>query len=462
MVNHSKAPPGRIFQKQMKSQSIVEFALSLPIFLMLIFGILEFSMLFASWLMVQDMARQALRYAVTGQYETSYCAAANLPANGGDGEADGGCAGPNKDTEIDYSRLYSIIDEAKRFELALFINQSISFPADGVMTNYDQPGFTRVVICSSRPGFVFFPSRTGGNAVGDYSKCVYNGSVKDDPGGPNDRVVVSVDFNYPFLTPFLRANWAIFHLTSYQQGIGEEFRVSRVINVPPAIVLPTDPPTNTPTPSDTPTNTQTPTFTITPTPTNTFTPTTTSTATATRTPTATATTTTTPTRTLTPTITKTPTITLTPTFTKTPTITLTPTKTFTPTFTKTPVPTATKTLTFTPSPVPPTATRTFTPSITPTPTKTSTPTITLTPSNTPTKTATPTKTLTPTFTATVPSATPSKTPTITQTPTYTLTPTLTPTLIPSPTLTPSKTPTTHPTDTPTITPTHTPRPTGGG
>ena len=95
----------------------------------------------------------------------------------------------------------------------------------------------------------------------------------------------------------------------------------------------------------------------------------------------------------------------------------------------------------------------------PTPTATRTLSVTSTPTSTPTPTNTPTSTPTRTPTAT-PTYTPTRTPTPTSTPTNTPTPTSTPTRTPTatPTYTPTRTPTATPTNTPTRTPTNTPVP----
>ncbi len=49
-------------------QTLAEFAISLPLVLLLLFGILEFGRIFQSWVTLQNAARSAVRYAVTGQY----------------------------------------------------------------------------------------------------------------------------------------------------------------------------------------------------------------------------------------------------------------------------------------------------------------------------------------------------------------------------------------------------------
>ncbi|MCS6836035.1 MAG: pilus assembly protein [Anaerolineae bacterium] len=51
-----------------RGQTLAEFAISLPILLILLFGVIEFGRLFQSWVTIQNAARQAARYAITGQY----------------------------------------------------------------------------------------------------------------------------------------------------------------------------------------------------------------------------------------------------------------------------------------------------------------------------------------------------------------------------------------------------------
>lgn len=56
-----------------RGQTLAEFAISLPLLLILLFGIIEFGRMFQSWVTIQNSARTAARYAVTGQYdETRY------------------------------------------------------------------------------------------------------------------------------------------------------------------------------------------------------------------------------------------------------------------------------------------------------------------------------------------------------------------------------------------------------
>ena len=107
---------------------MVEFVLALPVMLFVIFGIIEFGRLIFSWMAVQNSARFAIRYAVTGEFNESYCVQAgnnlgsvhiNADVYGGDPQD---CMVPNeypgtdgneKERElIDLARLFSIQDAA--------------------------------------------------------------------------------------------------------------------------------------------------------------------------------------------------------------------------------------------------------------------------------------------------------------------------------------------------------------
>ncbi|MCK4693936.1 MAG: hypothetical protein KAT23_09895, partial [Anaerolineales bacterium] len=130
-------------------------------------------------------------------------------------------------------------------------------------------GYYKVTVCSNKDGVVYFPSDSNTSTPAD---C----QPGEDPGGPGDRVSVTVDFDHPLIVPIISSWWPQLHLTAKREGIVEQFRVARVVGLPATIVLPSftptesPPPTNTPTvthtlpPSKTPTITQT--ATITPTP----------------------------------------------------------------------------------------------------------------------------------------------------------------------------------------------------
>ncbi|MDW8065957.1 MAG: pilus assembly protein [Anaerolineae bacterium] len=371
-----------------RAQGTLEFAIALPVFLMLVFMVIELGRVFYAWATIENNARAAARYLSTGQYDPSYCSA--------------GCA---TDGDRAQARLQSGIARAREILFGLLIT-SFGNQAGGSGDNV--PGFYGVTICSSRQGFEFDPVTL---------EC----RPTNDAGGPGDRVIVVIRHNHMVITPILRQITPFIPLIARRDIINEEFRTVRLLGMPPTVVggeLPTATPTPLPTPTFTPTPSPTPSPTATPTPTPTFTPTPTPTATPTRTPTRTPTVTLTPT----PTPTRTPTPTLCPPSicTPTPTPTATPTRTPTRTPTVTLTPTLTPTRTPTPTLCPPSVcTPTPTPTATPTRTPTRTPTVTLTP------TLTPTPTITPTWTPTrTPTHTPTRTPTSNPpTPTRTATPT---------------------------------------
>jgi len=62
-----KPPNSRKRRQGERGQSIVEFAFVSLVFFLLVFGIIDFSRFFQSWVTVQHAAREGARYAITGQ-----------------------------------------------------------------------------------------------------------------------------------------------------------------------------------------------------------------------------------------------------------------------------------------------------------------------------------------------------------------------------------------------------------
>ena len=351
-----------------RGQALVEFALVLPLLLLIIFVILEFARLFQAWLVIENVARTAARFAVTGGYNDVYCPG-------------GVCVA---DTEVDDARTQTIRDVA--YSSAAGIQRDDRPPA----VTRNNRSFYRVVICGAGSKENIGWDEKGIVTGAGYPQCVNfdTGTEAEFPGAPGQRVLIYVEFDHPLITPLRAiADWV--PLTARHEMVVENFRAVRIAGVPPTVIVPSPTPTDTPTPSLTPTPSNTPTPTNSPTPT--LSPTPSLSPTASRTPTKTNTPTNTPTRT--PTNTRRPTRTPT----NTPTLcsggrTCTPTPTNTsPPATNTP----TRTRTFTPAP----PTNTFTPAP---PTNTRTPTRTRTPTDTPGgPTNTPTNTRTPTKTPTI-------------------------------------------------------------
>ncbi len=263
----------RLHHPVRRAQGMVEFALALPVLLLLVFGVIEFARVFQAWLSVQNGARFGVRYAVTGEYNITYCDEAGIAlgltaADNADGQIDCRVL-PSYDPDfedmqaalIDYARIPSIEDVARQGAMAILKDTSATV---------GNPRFFKVTICSSRDAnndkvadFVFFPSNQSSFTP---AAC----SPKDDAGAPGNRVTVALDFNHPLILPFISTIWPQAHLIATREGVVERFRTSRVINLPMDISLPTYTSTITPTPlpptaTDTPLPpTETPTATPTP------------------------------------------------------------------------------------------------------------------------------------------------------------------------------------------------------
>jgi len=57
--------------KNSKGNSIVEFALILPLLVMMVFGIFQFGIAYNNWIALTHAAREGARLAAVGQYEES-------------------------------------------------------------------------------------------------------------------------------------------------------------------------------------------------------------------------------------------------------------------------------------------------------------------------------------------------------------------------------------------------------
>ena len=237
------------------AQGTLEFAVALPIFLLLVFMVIELARVFYAWATIENNARAAARYLSTGQYDPAFCL--------------NGCA---DEADREQARLRAGLERGREILYGLLITQ---FGEQAGGPGSDTPGFYGVTICSSRPGFEFDPATL---------RCVPG----NDAGGPGDRVVVVIRHNHMIITPLLRPIVAHIPLIARREVINERFRTVRLLGLPPEIptVVPPPTPTFTPAPTDTPTPTPPPTDT--PTPTATFTPKPTSTPKPTRTPTPTA------------------------------------------------------------------------------------------------------------------------------------------------------------------------------
>jgi len=268
MDDHSTSPHSPRRSRRFRGQGAVEFALILPVLLLVVFMIIELARVLHAYLVIENGARYGVRYAVTGEYNDTYCV---------DGVDAGGtaCDGLGQRSEEDAARLPSIEDVARAGSTSILRGDDTLSPGDPGYLAPGDPGFFTITVCSSRTGFGWFPSDQATNTP---AQCV----PVEDAGGPGDRVSVTIDFEHPLITPILSSFWPELHLVAKREGIVEQFRTARVVGLPATISGPTWTPTETFTPSltftpsetPTPSDTASPTITDTPTasPTNTPTP----------------------------------------------------------------------------------------------------------------------------------------------------------------------------------------------
>ncbi len=275
-----------------RGQTMVEFALILPLLLLLLFGIIEFGLIFHAWLTVENGARQAARYAVSGDYNDVYCSEVagilqsedpHDPSYSEMDLADGvaNCIVTSEAEGVnttnpedrwyyqnitarlqDAARLYSIRDVARGACGTLSIDPAVSGDITrGTGGDTTKRGYFHVTLCSTRSPYMFDRNDIYGH--GAYT-CIYddtpadiaNGDeiIRDDAGAPNDRVVIVVEFNHPLITPIrgIANNEGNFiPLMALREMVIERFRTARVIGLPPAFDIP-DPPTATPLPPEPP------------------------------------------------------------------------------------------------------------------------------------------------------------------------------------------------------------------
>jgi len=304
------------FHLHSRAQALVEFAIIVPILLLVLTGIIEFGYAFYTWAAIGEVARIGTRYAVTGRYDPQYCPAAaaalttsvaSWPYLAAEDSADGAadCVVQSNIADFeaktaalqDWARIPSTRDAAMNGgAIGLLFDPGVSgdyiqflsdvFPRDGLLPNdgfkdnyRGDPtanGYISINICSNRAGVGFDPAAryyndlTGDSDAHFLGVCVVNNQYKDDAGGPGDRIRLTVTYNHPLIIPFFEALWPHLKLSTTQDAIVEKFRTSRLAGLSSGIsVLATWSPT--PAPTDTPTQTSIPptatsTYTNTPTP----------------------------------------------------------------------------------------------------------------------------------------------------------------------------------------------------
>ncbi|MCJ7569575.1 MAG: pilus assembly protein, partial [Anaerolineales bacterium] len=187
----SQSPGAPQHKRRFRGQTLVEFALVLPVMLLTLFVIIEMARLLHAWLAVENGARFGIRYAVTGEYDPAYCV--DGPDTGTEA-----CGGPGQLAEEDAARILSIEDATRAGAVAIMRNETVPVAS---------PGYFKITLCSSK--------RVGGGFLFSYHKSVTpihqpawceelaTSNPIEDPGGPGDRVSVTVDFEHPLIVPLL-------------------------------------------------------------------------------------------------------------------------------------------------------------------------------------------------------------------------------------------------------------------
>jgi hypothetical protein len=148
---------------------------------------------------VDRAAREAARYAVTGQFDPAYCR-------------------PDSSYCESSSSHYSQAAEntAREHSLKNVARQALNgLPLDGLT----------IVVCSNRTGFTY-DAGTG--------TCLPHA----DAGEPGDRVTINVEYRYS-IGSFIGAGVSDVQMQSAQTMINESYRAVRLQRLPPQINLPT-------------------------------------------------------------------------------------------------------------------------------------------------------------------------------------------------------------------------------
>lgn len=199
-----------------KAQGLAEFALILPVLLIVLFIMIELARVLHAWLAVENGARQGVRFAVTMEYDPSKCA--HPP------QADGTCA----EADILEARLASIHD-------ATWVGSASIVRVKEEDANSNDPSYFHVVVCSPE-GLVDPPDASSPTT------CAPN----EYPGGPGEQVVVVVEFNHPVILPIMSSIAPKIRLTAKREARIETFRVPLPADERPALPTTTPKPTVTP------------------------------------------------------------------------------------------------------------------------------------------------------------------------------------------------------------------------
>jgi len=204
-----------------KAQGLAEFALILPVLLIVLFIMIELARVLHAWLAVENGARQGVRFAVTMEYDPAKCA--HPP------QADGTCA----EADILEARLASIHD-------ATWVGSASIVRVKEEDANSNDPSYFHVVVCDP-DGLVDPPDTSSATS------CL----PKENPGDPGEQVVVVVEFNHPVILPIISSIAPKIRLTAKREARIETFRVPLPADERPKLPTTTPKPTITKAPTAT-------------------------------------------------------------------------------------------------------------------------------------------------------------------------------------------------------------------
>ncbi|NJL93777.1 MAG: hypothetical protein HC915_08600 [Anaerolineae bacterium] len=319
-------PQETIRRHSRRGQTMTEFALTLPIVLLLIFGIIEFARIFQAWVTLQNSARTAVRAGTTGSWETEslltrmtnypgYNPLAGdplpdpmprqgevlahwLPCTNGTNDTRfiqhwGMDCDPTNDDHLglrdDMARLPWIVDNARQGAAGLALGQGdhivgLENDAGQEMNTYplyneseNESEWFHVWICSSRPFVLEKPEDFSGIDLryeASEDRRLRECKLREE-GGAGPRINdTQYDAGGPgdVLEVVVHFNHPLITplglgeyipLMARRVGINEAFRSTRAVNLPPALIAASYTPSNTFTPTSTGTRTSTPTATAT-------------------------------------------------------------------------------------------------------------------------------------------------------------------------------------------------------
>jgi len=165
--------------------------------LLLVVVAIEAGRLITIQLTLDQAAREAERYAVTGQFDPAHCHDADH------------C---DQNNRLPLDQHQALEDDARLQTIYAIVQQAAgALSADAL----------KIVVCSNRAGYAYDPIT---------ALC----RPRDDVGGPGDEMLINVGYDYP-IGSVLGAGVGTVSLQSMHEAIVERYRTVRVQGLPPTV-----------------------------------------------------------------------------------------------------------------------------------------------------------------------------------------------------------------------------------